>query len=98
MGRKAIVTGATGLIGRQLLDILLAGDAYDEVMVLVRKKLNITDKKLTQLVIDFDQIETHATSITGDAVFSCLGSTQKKTPDRAEIGRASCRERVSKQV
>ena len=82
MGKKAIVAGATGLIGSQLLEILLATDTYDEVRILVRKKLDITHPKLTQLVIDFDQIENHSSSITGDAVFSCLGTTRKKTPDR----------------
>ncbi len=59
MGRKAIIVGATGLIGSRLLDILLAGDVYDEVLILVRKKLNIAHSKLSQLVIDFDQIENH---------------------------------------
>ena len=83
MGKKAIVAGATGLIGSQLLDILLATDTYDEVLILVRKKLDITHPKLTQLVFDFDQIEDHSQSITGDAVFSCLGTTRKKTPDRS---------------
>lgn len=82
MGRKAIVIGASGLIGGHLLDILLDGDAYDEVLILVRKKVDYPHKKLTQLVIDFDHIENHSLSITGDAVFSCLGTTRKKTPDR----------------
>jgi len=83
MGKKAIIAGATGLIGSQLLEILLQADTYNEVLILVRKKLDITHSKLTQLVIDFDQIENHALSITGDAVFSCLGTTRKKTPDRS---------------
>ena len=82
MGKKAIVAGATGLIGGHLLDVLLATDTYDEVVILVRKKLDITHPKLTQLVLDFDQIENHSSSITGDAVFSCLGTTKNKTPDR----------------
>ena len=82
MGKKAIVAGATGLIGGHLLNILLEADAYDEVLVFVRKKIDFTHKKLTQLVINFDQIENHSLSITGDAVFSCLGTTRKKTPDR----------------
>ena len=82
MGKKAIVAGATGLIGSQLLDILLATDTYDEVLILIRKKQDITHPKLTQLVFDFDQIENHSPSITGDAVFSCLGTTRSKTPDR----------------
>jgi len=82
MGKKAIVAGATGLIGSQLLEILLATDTYDEVLILLRKKLDITHPKLTQLVTDFDQIENHSASITGYAVFSCLGTTRSKTPDR----------------
>jgi uncharacterized protein YbjT (DUF2867 family) len=84
MGKKAIVAGATGLIGSQLLQILLQADTYNEVLILVRKKLDITHSKLTQLVLDFDLIETHSLSITGDAVFSCLGTTKNKTPDRRE--------------
>jgi uncharacterized protein YbjT (DUF2867 family) len=79
--RKAIVAGATGLIGSQLLDILLAGEDYDEVMIIVRKKLNITHAKLTQLVIDFDELANHLSSITGEVIFSCLGTTKNKTPD-----------------
>jgi uncharacterized protein YbjT (DUF2867 family) len=82
MGKKAIVAGATGLIGGHLLEILLEADIYDEVLILVRKKIDFTHPKLTQLVIDFDQIESHSASITGDAVFSCLGTTKSKTPDR----------------
>ena len=54
---------------------------YDEVLILVRKELPIEHKKLVQLVIDFDKLDEHAAAITGHAVFCCLGSTQKKTPD-----------------
>ncbi len=82
MGKKAIVAGATGLIGGHLLEILLEADTYDEVLILVRKIIDFSHPKLTQLVIDFDQIESHSAAITGDAVFSCLGTTKNKTPDR----------------
>jgi uncharacterized protein YbjT (DUF2867 family) len=33
------------------------------------------------LVIDFNRLEEHSGSITGHALFCCLGSTKKKTPD-----------------
>jgi uncharacterized protein YbjT (DUF2867 family) len=82
MGKKAVLIGASGLVGGHLLDILLDADDFSEVLILVRKKVDFTHPKLTQLVIDFDQIESHALSITGDAVFSCLGTTRRKTPDR----------------
>jgi len=84
MLNKAVVAGASGLIGSYLLDILLAEPQYDEVLALVRKELPIQHKKLVQLVIDFDKLDDHAAAVTGHAVFCCLGSTRKKTPDLAE--------------
>jgi uncharacterized protein YbjT (DUF2867 family) len=81
MANKAIIAGASGLIGSKLLNILLNEPAYNAVLVLVRKELPIKHKKLIQLIVDFDQLETYAASITGHAIFCCLGSTKKKTPD-----------------
>ena len=57
MGKRAIVAGATGLIGSQLLDVLLAADTYDEVLILVRKKLDITHPILTQLVTQANEVK-----------------------------------------
>jgi uncharacterized protein YbjT (DUF2867 family) len=81
MSQKAIIAGASGLIGSKLLNILLNEPVYNEVLVLVRKELPIKHKKLVQLSVDFDQLERYAASITGHAIFCCLGSTKKKTPD-----------------
>lgn len=80
MSNKAVIAGASGLIGSKLLNILLHESYYDEVLILVRKELPVSHKKLVQLVIDFDRLEDHAAAITGHAVFCCLGSTVKKTP------------------
>jgi uncharacterized protein YbjT (DUF2867 family) len=80
---KAIIAGASGLIGRILLDDLLQQPGYEEVLILIRKELPIKHKKLVQLVIDFDRLDEYATQINGHAVFCCLGSTRKKTPDLA---------------
>jgi uncharacterized protein YbjT (DUF2867 family) len=84
MGYKAIIVGASGLIGSELLTILLNHAEYDEVVVLVRKELPVKHKKLVQLVLNFDELHQHAASITGHAVFSCLGTTKAKTPDKTE--------------
>jgi uncharacterized protein YbjT (DUF2867 family) len=83
MANKAIIAGSSGLIGSQLLNILLQENFYDEVLILVRKELPIKHHKLTQLVVDFDRLETHAAHLTGHAVFCCLGTTRHKTPDKA---------------
>ncbi|MBD1363431.1 NAD(P)H-binding protein [Mucilaginibacter sp. ZT4R22] len=84
MGYKAIIVGASGLVGSELLTILLNHAEYDEVLVLVRKELPVTHKKLAQLVIDFDELHQYAASIAGHAVFSCLGTTNAKTPDKTQ--------------
>jgi uncharacterized protein YbjT (DUF2867 family) len=83
MANKAIIAGSSGLIGSKLLDILLQQPFYDEVLILVRKELSTQHPKLTQLVVDFDRLETYADQLTGHAIFCCLGSTRAKTPDLA---------------
>lgn len=81
MAKKAIIAGASGLIGSELLSLLLSDPVYSEVVALVRKELPVQNKKLVQLILDFDQLADHTAAITGDVIFCCLGSTKKKTPD-----------------
>ena len=81
MSYKAIIAGATGLIGSKLLNILLANDEYSHVVSLVRKNTGIVHHKLREVVVDFDKLNECEQLIAGHAVFCCLGSTQKKTPD-----------------
>ncbi|MGI4803668.1 MAG: NAD(P)H-binding protein [Janthinobacterium lividum] len=81
MPNKVIVAGATGLVGSLLLEQLLHHHEFSEVLVLVRKQLPFQHEKLKQLVVDFDHLEDYQAEINGDAIFSCLGTTRKKTPD-----------------
>jgi len=81
MSNKAIIAGATGLIGSKLLNMLLANDEYSHVVSLVRKKSGVAHHKLEETVVDFDQLGKHADKINGHALFCCIGTTQKKTPD-----------------
>ena len=82
MTKKAIIAGASGLIGSNLLQILLAESGYDLVLIIVRKEVPIKHPKLKQLVVDFDKLNDYAAEITGDVIFSCLGTTQALTPDK----------------
>lgn len=81
MEKKAIVLGASGLIGESLVKQLLDNPDYKEVLVLVRKKLDQQHPKLKQLVVDFDKPDDFASAINGEVLFCCLGSTKSKTPD-----------------
>lgn len=81
MSKKAVIAGASGLIGSKLMEILLEMPNYSEVLILVRKELPLEHPKLVQLVVNFEKLQEYNLAISGHAVFCCLGSTQKKTPD-----------------
>ena len=72
--KKALVVGGTGLVGKQLIELLLADDRYT-VVALVRKPLPIINKKLTTILFDFDN--PVKTLVVADEIFCCLGTTIK---------------------
>lgn len=74
---KAIIIGATGATGNDLLNQLLKDDSFKEVAVFVRRAMDIQHKKIQVHVIDFDQPEQWKHLVTGDVLFSCLGTTLK---------------------
>ncbi|MDP1725317.1 MAG: oxidoreductase [Bacteroidota bacterium] len=84
MLRKALVIGATGLIGRNLVFELLKSNIYEKVVVLVRKDMVIKHAKLEQVIIDFDLLNEAQQYMDTDDVFCCLGSTKAKTPGHAD--------------
>lgn len=77
-GKKAILAGASGLVGGELLSILLAGDEYEKVIVLGRRSLNIEHPKLQEFIIEFDRMDDYQEFFHVDEVFCCLGTTIKK--------------------
>lgn len=76
--KTAIVLGATGLTGSHLVEILLKSSEYENIIVFVRKELNIKNRKLTQYIIDFENIDYYQDLIRCDDMFCCLGTTIKK--------------------
>lgn len=82
--KKAIIVGASGLIGSKLLDVLLSQPDYAEVLIIGRKKTKIKNTKIIQLVVEFEHLDHYAPSITGDVIFCCLGTTKRVTPDLNE--------------
>ena len=72
---KALIIGATGATGKDLLLQLLADDTYTEVHCFVRKPMSISHPKLHAHVVNFDTPEVWADLLHGDVAFSCLGTT-----------------------
>ena len=74
---KALVIGATGAVGKDLVQQLLTDEAFEKVDIFVRREVNILSEKLTVHVVDFDHPETWADQLQGDVLFSCMGTTIK---------------------
>lgn len=74
---KALVLGATGAIGKDLVSQLLQDEAFDRVDIFVRREVPASSDKLVVHVVDFDHPEQWADKLTGDVLFSTLGTTIK---------------------
>lgn len=78
-GKTATIIGATGLIGSNLLEILLDDDKYASIRLLVRRPVFSDNPKVIVNVIDFTDPISFKAGIEGsDAVFCAIGTTQKK--------------------
>jgi len=81
--KKAIVIGGTGMVGTQLIKLLIDNDEFSEVLSLVRRPSSIIHPKLNEQIIDFDKSESWKELVKGDVLFSTLGTTiaQAKTKE-----------------
>ncbi|BAV09952.1 Uncharacterized conserved protein YbjT, contains NAD(P)-binding and DUF2867 domains [Filimonas lacunae] len=76
--KTAIIIGATGLVGNELLHLLLDDNRFEKVKILVGKSAGITHAKLEEHVIDFGKPQLWKQEVQGDVLFSCLGTTMKQ--------------------
>ena len=77
--QTAVVVGATGLIGSQLVELLLNDTDFSGVRVLARRPLSVSHPKLSANIVAFDDYHLLKDKIsTGHSLFCCVGTTQKK--------------------
>ncbi len=76
--KTASIIGSTGLIGSELLHLLLESPDYTKVITFVKRDSGIIHPKLTQHIIDFDKPETYKELVVGDDFFCTIGTTIKK--------------------
>ncbi|HXL53621.1 MAG TPA: NAD-dependent epimerase/dehydratase family protein [Gemmatimonadales bacterium] len=104
--RTALVAGASGLVGAQVVRLLLEDPAYSRVTVLARRELPLSHKKLEQRIASFDRLAQIADFPRVHDVFCCLGTTMKQagSPDAfrkvdftyvVELARVAVRHRAS---
>ena len=75
--KTAIVIGATGLVGAELVQQLLKDSRFDKVKVFVRRSMKIINNKLEERIVNFDQPDSLKKDVTGDVLYSAMGTTLK---------------------
>ncbi len=80
--KKAIVIGASGMVGTQLIKLLLQNDSYSEIVSFVRRPSAVRHNKLNEQVVDFEAIEKWSNLISGDVLFSTMGTTLAKAKSK----------------
>jgi uncharacterized protein YbjT (DUF2867 family) len=73
----ALIIGATGATGRDLLNFLLKDNSFERIDIFARRELGIQHEKLKTHLIDFNRPEQWKHLVKGDVLFSCLGTTLK---------------------
>jgi uncharacterized protein YbjT (DUF2867 family) len=79
--RTALLAGASGLVGRQLLRILVTSGRYERVIAVVRNRLpdETNHPWLTELVVDFARLGDVRHRLVANEVFCALGTTMRKS-------------------
>lgn len=84
--KTAIIFGASGLIGGELIRQIIGNPYYSSVILAVRTPLNILHEKLREVsLVDFEQIDLSRYSLSNIHVFCCLGTTIKKAGTQASF-------------
>ena len=83
-GLTALLAGATGLVGGELLRRLLTSPRYSRIIVLTRRPLpGAASAKLHPVVTDFDRLGSVREELAADHVFCALGTTIARAGSRA---------------
>ncbi|MCQ2201702.1 MAG: NAD(P)H-binding protein [Bacteroidales bacterium] len=74
----AIVIGATGATGKDLVQMLLSDSDFSEVNIFVRREVDITSPKLRTHIVDFNEVDSWKDELKGDVLFSMMGTTRSQ--------------------
>ena len=80
----ALVLGATGATGKEIVKLLLEDSNFGKVSLFVRRKIHIDHEKLIIHKIDFSRLNEYNSLVKGDILFSLLGTTKKEAGGKKE--------------
>jgi len=85
--KTALLFGSSGLIGGDLLKILIQNSHYNKIKIFVRSEPEVNDAKIEIIKTDFNNLKNNIEEIKGDDCFFCIGTTKKNSPDKNEYKR-----------
>ena len=83
--KSALIIGASGLVGKLLLEAILQKDYYVSITLVLRRSIDLKyDKRVKIITIsDFDALDQYEEDLFSEDVFCCLGSTMKKAGSKS---------------
>jgi uncharacterized protein YbjT (DUF2867 family) len=86
-GLKALLAGASGLVGGECFRRLVAASDYERVVVVTRRDLGerVRHPKVRQVLVDFNQLGSASAKLKADHVFCALGTTIRKAGSQAKF-------------
>jgi len=85
MLKSALVAGGTGLVGSQLVKLLIQSAKFDGVKVLVRKENPTQIEGADVLEVDYERLSEFEQYLKADVIFCCLGTTIKKAGSKEKF-------------
>jgi uncharacterized protein YbjT (DUF2867 family) len=84
-GKSVLVAGATGLVGRECVDLLLANPAFARIVALVRRALptEIESERLKIEKVDFTRLEERPEVFNTEVIICALGTTMRQAGSEA---------------
>ena len=82
--KSALILGASGLVGSEVLSLSLESDLYNKIVIVVRSPLTIKHNKLVEKIIDFDMPKWEEI-FPVDHVYCCLGTTIKQAGSKTNF-------------
>lgn len=78
MKKTAVVFGATGLVGKTLVNLLASDERYDKIIQVIRNQSDIVHPKIHSVILaDYSKLHQYKIMLTADAYFCCIGTTIK---------------------
>lgn len=84
---SVLLVGATGLVGRECLRLLLADNAFGRIIVVTRRPLSpdVRSPKLETHVLDFEHLNEYDALFQVDAIICALGTTIRQAGSRTRF-------------